>query len=173
MNARVGLLLVVLPGLVAGQAGVEYATGASRAATTAAPAQKAGKAIAGAFENLTRTLESSDNSNPAARGAATAPSRSSKASRKSQIGPRQAGSGATQPKAELSFEYPSGIQESMEYDEILRRFGPPSMKLTTGPGEETLSYVRKDLVVDVMARNGKITSVRKTGGAVQAAAKAP
>jgi hypothetical protein len=70
-------------------------------------------------------------------------------------------------------EDPSGIREAMEYDEILHRFGPPSLKLTTAPGEETLSYARKDLVVNVMLRNGKATTVQKTGGADQAVAKVP
>jgi hypothetical protein len=173
MNARVGLLLVVLPGLVAAQATVEYATSASRAATTAAPAQKAGKAVAGALDNLTRTLQTPENSKPAARGAATAPSRSRKASLTSEAAKPQVGSGATEPNADLAFEDPSGIKESMEYDEILRRFGPPSLKMTTAPGEETLCYARKDLMVDVMVRNGKITNVRKSGEATQAVAKAP
>src|SRR5271157_3975868 len=67
MNLRVALLLLVLPGLVAAQAVVEYATGAGRAATTAAPARKAGQAIAGTFTNLTRALQSSDKPKPAVR----------------------------------------------------------------------------------------------------------
>jgi hypothetical protein len=83
------------------------------------------------------------------------------------------GSGATEPNAEVSFEDPSGIREAMTYDEISRRFGPPSLKITSGPGEEILSYWGKDLVVDVTVRNGKITTVRKTGEAAQTPAKAP
>jgi hypothetical protein len=67
----------------------------------------------------------------------------------------------------------SGIQEAMEYGEILHRLGPPSLKLTTGPGEETLSYARKDLVVSAMLQNGKVATVQKTGGADQVVSKAP
>ena len=167
MNARLGLLLLVLPGLVAAQATVEYATGAARAATTAAPAQKAGKAIAGAFSNLNRVLQNADNAEPAAQRATTPQSRRPKEPVKSSALKPQSDSGAIQPKEETSFEDPSGIQEAMEYGEILHRFGPPSLKLTTGSGEETLNYTRKDVAVNAILRNGKVTNVQKTGGADQ------
>ncbi len=182
MNARVGLLLVVLPGLASAQAVVQYATGVGRAATTAAPAQKAGKTIVGPFTNLTRALQSSDKSKPAARRVITP----SKPAARRVITPQsrqksgkslnlvfkpQFVPGAMEPKADPSLEDPSGIREAMEYGEILHRFGPPSLKLTTGPGEEALSYARKDLVVNAMLRNGKVTTVQKTGGADQLVAK--
>lgn len=167
MNVRVGLLLVVLPGLVAAQATVEYATGAAVAATATVPAQKAGKAIAGAFSNLNRVLQNADHSEPAAQRTTTPQSRRPQESAKSSTPEPQSASGAIQPKEEPSFEDPSGIQEAMEYGEILHRFGPPSLKLTTGSGEETLNYMRKDVVVNAILRNGKVTNVQKTGGAGQ------
>jgi hypothetical protein len=167
MNVRVGLLLVVLPGLVTAQATVEYATGAAVAATATVPAQKAGKAIAGAFSNLNRVLQNADNSEPAAQRATTPQSRRPQQSAKASTPEPQSASGAIQAKEEPSFEDPSGIQEAMEYAEILHRFGPPSLKLTTGSGEETLNYVRKDVVVNAILRNGKVASVQKTGGADQ------
>jgi len=83
------------------------------------------------------------------------------------------GSGSTAPNVKSSFEDPSGIQETMAYDEIVRRFGPPSAKVTAGPGQETLYYSRKDLAVAVTLQNGKVARVRKSGPAAQAAAKAP
>jgi len=67
-----------------------------------------------------------------------------------------------EPKPDPSLEDPSGIREAMEYSEILHRFGPPSLKLTSGPGEETLSYARKDLIVNAMLRNGKVATVQKS-----------
>jgi hypothetical protein len=69
-------------------------------------------------------------------------------------------------------EDPSGIQEAMDYSEVLHRFGPPSLKLTTGPGEETLSYARKDLVVNVMVQSGKVANVQKIARAGQSTANA-
>jgi hypothetical protein len=83
------------------------------------------------------------------------------------------GSGSIAPTPKVSFEDPSGIQETMGYDEILRRFGPPSAKVTAGPGQETLYYSRKDLAVAVTLQNGKVASVRKSGPAAQADAKTP
>jgi len=53
----------------------------------------------------------------------------------------------------------------MESAEIARRFGPPSLKLATNPGEEMLTYARKDSKVDVTMRNGKAAVVRRSGGA--------
>ena len=32
-------------------------------------------------------------------------------------------------------------------------------------GEETLNYMRKDVVVNAILRQGKVTNVQKTGGA--------
>ena len=78
-----------------------------------------------------------------------------------------------QPKADARLEDPSGIREAMEYGEILRRFGPPSLKLTNDPGEEMLSYARKDLVVNVMLRNGKVTTVHSTERADRAITTLP
>jgi len=83
------------------------------------------------------------------------------------------GAGSVELSAKPAFEDPSGIQEAMGYDEILRRFGPPSAKVTSGAGQETLYYSRKDLSVDVAVRNGKVISVRKSGPAAQADVKAP
>jgi|SRR5271157_138293 len=170
MNLRVALLLLVLPGLVAAQAVVEYATGAGRAATTAAPARKAGQAIAGTFTNLTRALQSSDKSKPVARpvpASAKPIARRAIAPRSRPLKPAKSLTltftpAAMEPKPDPSLEDPSGIREAMEYSEILHRFGPPSLKLTSGPGEETLSYARKDLIVNAMLRNGKVATVQKS-----------
>jgi hypothetical protein len=73
--------------------------------------------------------------------------------------PSAAGPAEMPPAA--NWEDPSGIRETMEYTEILQRFGPPTLKLTTGPGEEALNYVRKDVTVDVTLRAGKAIAVRK------------
>ena len=185
MNARVGLLLVMLPGLVAAQATVEYALGAGRAATTAAPAQKAGKAVGGVFGSLSNILPNTMRPKPAprrvvpatkpvARTVMASPSQRGQTAGKSLIvTPKpQSVSDAREPKADPSLEDPSGIREAMEYGEVLHRFGPPSLKLTTGPGEETLSYARKDLTVNVMVRDGTVTGVQTTGGSGQATVKA-
>jgi hypothetical protein len=159
MIARTGMLLLALPALLAAQAAVESGLGAARAATSAAPAQKASKAIAGALEGLTRTLQNADNPKSASQTVTTLPAGRSNTS--------------AAIKPDVSFEDPSGIEQGMESSEVVRRFGPPALRLTTAPGEETLCYSKKSLSVDVTVRNGKVTAIQKSGASDQAAAKIP
>jgi hypothetical protein len=51
----------------------------------------------------------------------------------------------------------------MEYLEVAKRFGPPSLKLTSGPDQETLCYAKKDIGIDVTVQNGRVTALQKTG----------
>ena len=156
MNARLAMLLVVLPATLFAQATVEAAAGASRAATTVAPAQEIGKKITGAFDNLNRALQGSGKPSSSAPGTTSSPAGARPSS--AAVGPR-----TSAPKAGVSFEDPSGIQDGMEYAEVTRRFGPPLLKLTAGPDQETLCYTRKDMNIDVTVRSGKVTAVQKTG----------
>lgn len=177
MNARVGILLFALPGMLAAQAAVESAMGMGRAATSTVPAQKAGQAISRAFDGLGRALEpagaKSTAVKPAARSVKTtaagpqkvAPKRAQpKVTSVSVFPPPEHPVLVPQPKPEVILEDPSGIEKGMEYAEIVRRFGPPSLTLTTGPGEETLCYAKKNASVDVTMHNGKVASVQKAGG---------
>jgi len=177
MNARVGILLFALPGMLAAQAVVESAMGVGRAATSTVPAQKAGQAIGRAFDGLGRTLEPagarSTAVKPAARSVRTAPARPQrpaptkaqpKVTSVSVFPPPEHPVLVLQPKPEVTLEDPAGIEKGMEYAEIVRRFGPPSLTLTTGPGEETLCYAKKKASVDVTMHNGKVASVQRAGG---------
>lgn len=158
MNARFGILLFALPGMLTAQAMVETAIGVSRAATSTAPAQNAGKAIGAAFGSLSRTLDPSETKAGAAKPAAAKPAAPSAKSASAR--PQKA---TAEPEPQVTFEDPSGIQKGMEYAEIVRRFGPPSLKLTTGPGEETLCYAKGNASVDVTMHDGKVASVQKAG----------
>jgi len=162
MNFRLGMLMVALPGIVAAQATAETAVGESRAATMAAPAQKAGKAIAGAFDSLNRTLQGQENPNSTTGRSATPSPTHSRT--KSAAVKQDSGSGVAEPKVETSNEDPSGIQEGMEYAQVEHRFGPPSLRITTGPGEELLCYARKSVRINVTVRDGKVAVVNKSGG---------
>jgi hypothetical protein len=53
----------------------------------------------------------------------------------------------------------------MAYDDVVRRFGPPAIGMTTAPGEQTLTYAKKGASFDVKVVNGKVSTVQKTGGA--------
>lgn len=175
MNARVGILLVALPAMLAAQAMVEAAL-AGHGVTSAAPAQKAGQAVGTALGGLGRALEpagirsrsaKSVAAKPAVRNAGHVPARPPKsvvAPSVSVFPPDTLPALAPESKAEPAFEDPSGIEKGMEYADLVRRFGPPSLKLTTGPGDETLSYAKRNASVNVTVRNGKVTAVRKAGG---------
>ena len=176
MNARAGILLIALPAMLPAQATVEHAMGAGLTATSAAPAQKSGHASSAVLSGLGRTLEpvprfrsaKSTTIKPisarlaSARSGTAAPARTA---RSATVRPA-AGSGAPagELKAGVIFEDPSHIEKGMEYAEIVRRFGPPSLTLTTGPGEETLSYVQRNASVAVTLHDGRAASVLKAGG---------
>ena len=44
------------------------------------------------------------------------------------------------------------------YEELVRRFGPPSMEVTTRPGRRTLSYAAREGTVAVDVENDKVVS---------------
>jgi hypothetical protein len=156
MKMHLGLLLILLPGLAAAQATVEYGLGAGASATGSAASSKAtGKAIGGAFGNLTRTLQKSGDTKPATEHVAPLEPAQQKAA-----APQSASAKPETPAP--VWEDPSGIHETMEYAEVLQRFGPPTLKLTLGRGQESLNYVRKSVAVDVTLLDGKVTEVRKT-----------
>ena len=161
MIARTGLLLLALPALLAAQAAVEAAMGAGRAATSTAPAEKTGKAIGAAFEKLNRTLESGKEAptkaEPAKSQSAKKPADSARPQKSAAATPKPAPS---EPQPEVTFEDPAGIQKGMDRDVVIRRFGPPSLTLTTGPGEETLCYSKKDANISVTTHEGKVSSVQ-------------
>lgn len=159
MNVSLVVLLVLLSSNLLAQAVVEAAAGAARAATTAVPGQKVGNSINGAFDKLNRALQNSEKAKPTSSSAAT--------SRTSSPVPEAVKpvlvTTPSVPKSDVAFEDPSGIHEGMDYVEVTKRFGPPSLKLTTGPDQETLCYTQKDMSIDVTVRSGKVTVVQKTG----------
>ena len=154
------LSLAGLPGFLMGQAIVEHATISGGVATVGSSAKSAARVIDGALKNLNNTLDT------AAKKAhpATAPADSSSARR--ALTP--VASPARQPSASLpkiEYEDPAGIKAGMSYDELLRRFGEPAMKVSSGSGEETLYYSRKDGQgqIPVRVSNGRVLSADADG----------
>lgn len=151
-----------------GQAVTEYGLGAGRAATTTAPARGAAKAIAGALENLskaagadasTASSQSTPSSSETRRPAARATRRRPEAKSAKPSDPP-----AAAPPAPV-YEDPRLIQAGMEYDEMVRRFGPPSMLVTTAPGTSTVWYSGRAGSLQVEVTNGKVTAVPDGGSA--------
>ena len=164
MLRHVGTLLILLPALACAQAGVEYAAGAAAASTASAGAKAVGKSIAGALEKLNKNLDEgtsaskSETVTPAPAARAKASPRKSTGTAKQQTA--AAAAPATPPP---SYEDPAGIQEGMPYADVMRRFGPPAIAMTTAPGEQTLSYAKSGAMLNVKVVNGKVTAVQKPG----------
>lgn len=57
------------------------------------------------------------------------------------------------------YEDPQKIPSGIQYSEMVRRFGPPTMKVTDSPGRTTYSYSKLKTQVQVEIQNGKVVSV--------------
>src|SRR5580658_511443 len=133
------LLLAVFPKPGAAQAMVE-AAGASSAASGSAGALKSlGDTINGTLGNLNDTLKTSTTTVVVVDTPASKPS-------KTAFVPK----GPAAPKP--TYEDPQQIQTGLAYDEMMRRFGPPSMKLTDG-STMSITYMTKAGSVQVECEN--------------------
>jgi len=66
---------------------------------------------------------------------------------------------AKPPRRAPAFEDPKQIPAGIEYGEMLRRFGPPTMGINDGPGRITYAYSKVKTQVQVEVENGKVISV--------------
>jgi len=136
-----------------GQTAVEAGMGAARAATTTAPAKGIGKSMSGLAGSLDKALKAGQQGSggPAA-GKATARTAGENLSTPAKstlpAGPRR--------------EDPSGIQMGLSYEELIRRFGPPAMEITSELGT-SLSYSGKAGLFQLEVRDGKVVSIEKPG----------
>jgi hypothetical protein len=147
MNTRLASLLLLLPGILSAQAAAEAALGAGSAATMAAPAKGMGKSVAKTVEGLNQLLQKDGQPGAAARGSVTSGSSIKPAETK-----------AAEVKPEVVYEDPAGIRKGMEYSELIRRFGPPALKMTTGEGE-ILAYARKNVTRNITLQSGKVAQI--------------
>ena len=160
MYLRVAILMLMVSPALLAQAAAEAAAGAARATTTAVPADKISKSLNGAFDKIGRAVEDSAKAKPTS---STTPARPARAATPATSKPAPVEPPAA-PKPAVSYEDPTGIRAGMEYGEVIRRFGEPSLKLTGDQNQETLCYTKDALQVDVTVRDGKVTEVRKSGG---------
>jgi hypothetical protein len=172
MHLRFAWILLAIPALLQAQAAVETAVGAATAATTAAPAQQIGKSIAAAFDSLNRAIQSSVGSAAASAGTPETPvarARTSSRATRSSV-PARPEFVVPANGDEARFEDPSAITEGIESAELTRRFGPPVLIVTSGPGQERFSYARNSAAFDVAMQDGKVAAVRKIGGSLSTGA---
>jgi hypothetical protein len=177
MFPRIGIALFALPVCLAAQAIVEHSLGAATAAATAGAAQRLGNTVGEKVRKIgqeipalpPKTLKPLSSTMPgtspasSAAPSAPAPRAAPPAAEESAVAlvpltPAPAAPAAPAP----SYEDPAGIQEGMDSAEVLRRFGPPSMKWSSTAGEQTLNYTRSDRGLDVQLREGKVASIRRS-----------
>ena len=60
-----------------------------------------------------------------------------------------------------SFDDPRRIQAGTPYREMVRRFGPPSMRVVVGPDRISYSYASRKSRVQVEVQGGKVISVEE------------
>ena len=145
-----------MAGTAAAQAAVEYGVNAGRAATTTAPSQGLGKAMSGLAGSLDKAMKTGEAApDPKAAGTASKPS-DKKATPAARIRP----AAITPPVPVKTWESPEGISAGLSYQDLVGRFGPPALQITSATGD-SLSYSGKDGMVQVEVQGGKVISVEK------------
>ena len=148
-------LCLVLADHARGQASVEYGLGAARGATTLAPAGNIGKALSGLAGSLNEPAKAAESSG--ARSSTVAPSRQTVKTLSSSASPSPQAPAPPPPPAP-NWEDPAGIQAGLGYAELVRRFGPPAIQITTEDGR-LLTYSGKDGSFQLEVQGEKVTSV--------------
>jgi hypothetical protein len=151
MSRLIALTLwLAMAGIACAQAAVEAAVGASRAVTTVAPAKGISKSMSGLGDQLEKALK------PAQKDAAPARTAASSAAPATKV----AAAAAVPPKPKVTYEDAAGIETGMAYDDVIRRFGPPAMQISSSAGS-SLSYSGKSGMFDVTVQDGKVKSIEK------------
>jgi hypothetical protein len=142
-------LCLFLPNPAAGQAAAEAGLGAARAATSTAPAAGIGKAMSGLAGSLDKAIKAGSGSAGSATGATTVTT--------VRMSPTPAKKTAA---AAANWEDPNGIEAGLGYADLVRRFGPPAMEITSETGT-SLTYAGKAGMFQLEVRDGKVASVEK------------
>lgn len=153
-------LWLATAGTASAQTMVEYGLGASRAATTTAPANGIGKSLSGLAGSLDKAIKAAGAQNSETKpAAATATATKATATVKEPL-TTPTTSVDNVPVPAPSWEDPSGIDSGLGYDELIRRFGPSSMAITDGT-EKMLTYRGKDGMFQVRVQDGTVRSIDK------------
>jgi len=172
MFLRLGIVLLALPAGLAAQAIVEYGLGTATVTGMAAAGRRLGQVTADKLSKIhgatpaPPSLKPLTDSAPGASPSAAAPSARASSARASAADPAAAlvlAPASPAPSAPaVSYEDPAGIKEGMDYAEVVRRFGPPSMKFASSTaGGETLLYSRAGRDLDFQLRDGKVGAIHR------------
>ncbi len=143
-------LVAAFSGAARAQAVTEYGGVSRQSATTTGRTIGPGKEIRGVWAGLDKTIKGS------ADISGIPPAPASATTQKPVVRTRKASARRARMAA---YEDPTRIQQGMSYQEVVRRFGPPSYQVATGPGAMTVSYLRKDGNVDLELRDAKVIKV--------------
>ena len=162
------LALVGFASPAAGQAMVENGLAAGAAATSTAPARGLKDSLGGMFTNLDKTLKSTQDQTDS-KGKPSAIKRPDAAPTRKAVDGSAIASSAEAPLSSMdspvrpgpAYEDPATIKAGAEYEELLRRFGPPALEFTDGPNRKTMSYMSKSGSIQVELQGGKVTSAGK------------
>jgi len=158
-------LVLTIP--AAGQATVEAGLGAASSSIGAAGARGVNNSIGGVFRTLNETLKSTGSGgtpkfdSPAPSGAAKPVARGRSVRRTAPGNGRSSASPVAPPAP--SYEDARQIEKGIGSEELLRRFGPPAMQISSGSNAQTMSYLSNGVIVQVELQSGKVISVAKPG----------
>jgi hypothetical protein len=133
------LILCFAAGLsLSAQTMVEAGLGAARATTSTAPAAGLGKSMAGMLSNLDKTLKAADKA----------------ASSETIILPKE-----TPAAPAKTYEPIKNAETGLAYEELIERFGPPSLEIAAGPGVKKLTYSGKEGTTRIEVKDGKVSTI--------------
>jgi hypothetical protein len=147
-------LLALYPHAASAQAMVENALGAGRAATSTAPM----KGIGGTLNNLEKTLNKTLNGAETAPATLSAPETRTTAPAQNVRTATLAAPVAMAPA--VHYEDPKLIVPGTAYNELLRRFGPAALEITTSSDAKTLSYMSREGSLQVELIDGKVSEIQ-------------
>ena len=152
---KIALGFVLMAGFCAARAQsvTEYGSMASKSSTVGRRADSIGEQIGGVWGTLDKTIKSQERgTSQEASPDRTVERPAAQARRRSTRGTRT---------ARTNYEDPSRIQPGLGYEELIRRFGPASFEVSTGPGAKTLAYPAKDGDIDIELLDGNVTKVAR------------
>ena len=149
--AMVGAFMAGFCATSSAQSVTEYGSMASKSSTVGQRANSISKEIGGVWGNLDRTIKSQE------RGSSQETS-SGRTGQRTPVQYRRRKTSGTR-AASIRYEDPSRIEPGLSYEELIRRFGPGSFEVSTGPGTKSLAYPGKSGDIDIELVDGKVTRV--------------
>ena len=141
---RLAATICICATTLTAQSAVEYGVGASRAATSTAPAKGLGKSISGIAGSIDRVIKSQPSG--------------SKAPAETSV--RRVDRPSPSPKSTAVYEDLKHAEVGLSYEELVKRFGPPAMVVSASAGRKSLTYLTKDGPTQIEMQDQKVVSIK-------------